>query len=124
MLEKYVDIFGKLPSLISAVTAAVSVLRKQTSFLPTNLLGKWTGKNTYSKELVGGVDSSVFENFNKNVLDNAESDEYKRLMSYVDASSPMFNKAKNSLDDYLASCAQLSKQASASDYERFIQENT
>ena len=86
MLEKYVEIFGKIPSLIGAITAALTIARKQTAILPSNIVAEKNKEITYNKPLIGNVDKSVFDNFNENVFNNGNSDEYKRLLGYVSES--------------------------------------
>lgn len=122
MLEKYVEIFGKIPSLIGAITAALTIARKQTAILPSNIVADKNKKRTYNKPLIGNVDKSVFDNFNENVFNNGNSDEYKRLLGYVSESQPTFGKAKDSLDDYLSSCIKLNEEANPENYKKFIQE--
>lgn len=122
MLEKYVEIFGKIPSLIGAITAALTIARKQTAILPSNIIADKKKERTYNKPLIGNVDKSVFDNFNENVFNNGNSDEYKRLLGYVSESQPTFGKAKDSLDDYLSSCIKLNEEANPENYKKFIQE--
>lgn len=122
MLEKYVEIFGKIPSLIGAITAALTIARKQTAILPSNIVAEKNKERTYNKPLIGNVDKSVFDNFNENVFNNGNSDEYKRLLGYVSESQPTFGKAKDSLDDYLSSCIKLNEEANPENYKKFIQE--
>ena len=122
MLEKYVEIFGKIPSLIGAITAALTIARKQTAILPSNIVADKKKERTYNKPLIGNVDKSVFDNFNENVFNNGNSDEYKRLLGYVSESQPTFGKAKDSLDDYLSSCIKLNEEANPENYKKFIQE--
>ena len=122
MLEKYVEIFGKIPSLIGAITAALTIARKQTAILPSNIVAEKKKERTYNKPLIGNVDKSVFDNFNENVFNNGNSDEYKRLLGYVSESQPTFGKAKDSLDDYLSSCIKLNEEANPENYKKFIQE--
>ena len=52
MLEKYVEIFGKIPSLIGAITAALTISRKQTAILPSNIVAEKNKARRYENAII------------------------------------------------------------------------
>lgn len=74
-------------------------------------------EQSISYDIIPKVDESQVVEWN-NLLNNTTSEQYKKFKKIADGAK----KAKNSMEEYIATCIKMDKQASESDYANFIAE--
>ena len=74
-------------------------------------------EQSISYDIIPKVDESQVAEWN-NLLNNTTSEQYKKFKKIADGAK----KAEDSIEEYIATCIKMDKQASESDYANFIAE--